>query len=254
MRNDPLMKAIADLATEEAAVDPRLESYAAGQLSSAELATLEAEARDNPGLARALEAYRPLSDEEAERLVAASVEAYEASLPDNVVVFPRRQFAVGGLVAAAAAAALFVFVPGSDPSTPLPEYGYELIGGDRDFRGANDAPSPEAMEKFSPTSRVELRVRPQVAVTGKAALAAYFEVDGALRPIDGRIEASDQGAFRIVGVAGDLFDGEVGVARLIFVVARERALPDLAAVQAVANGGAPAEGVQVLEDRIRLLP
>lgn len=262
MSNDPLMNALAQLATDEAKIDPRLEALAEGRLSTEELAGLEAEAAQDPELALALEAYRPLDGAAADRIVAAATEAFgptsSTSAPetmDNIVPFPLRRVVGGALVAAAAVAAMFVFVPTGPDYGPLPTYGMEMIGGDARVRGAEheEIPAADSIRVFSPTSRVELQVVPERAIEGEAAAAVYFEANGKLAPLAGKIESSEEGVFRIVGSASTLFGGHVGDVRVYFAVARRGALPSAERIREIAEV-APSDAVQVFSSELRLIP
>lgn len=259
MSNDPLMNALAQLASEEASLDPRLEALAEGRLGAAELAGLESEAAQDPELARALEAFRPLDAAASERIVGVATEAFgvEASdaatpTPDNVVPFPLRRVVAGVIMSAAAVAALFFFAPHGLDHGPLPTYGFELEGGDQRLRGPEDAPTEPDMRSFSPTSRIELRVRPEIAIQGPAGAAVYFEADGQLIPVPQRVEGSPQGAFRVQGQARDLFGSRAGEVRVFFAVARRPDLPSAEEIRAIADG-ARDDRVQVFSERIRLV-
>ncbi len=266
MSNDPLMNALAQLASDEAKIDPRLEALAEGRLSTEELAGLEAEAAQDPELAVALEAFRPLDGAAADRIVAAATEAFgpaselapSTSSPetmDNVVPFPLRRVVGGALVAAAAVAAMFVFVPSGPDYGPLPKYDMNMIGGDARVRGAEhpDPQPADSIRVFSPTSRVELQVVPARAIEGAAAAAVYFEADGELAPLSGKIESSEEGVFRIVGSASALFGGHVGDVRVYFAVARRGALPSAEQIREIAEV-APSDSVQVFSTELRLIP
>lgn len=261
------MSALAQLASDEAKLDPRLEALAEGRLGAAELAGLEAEAAQDPALARAIEAFRPLDAAAAERVVVAAQRAFGATgdgapeapdgatteaPPDNVVPFPLRRVVAGAMMTAAAVAALFFLAPRGLDRGPLPPYAFELVGGDQAFRGAEPEPAKTEVRSFSPTSRVELRVRPEVPIEGPAGAAVYFEANGVLIPIPMKIESSEQGAFRIVGSALDLFGDRTGEVRVFFAVARRSDLPSAERIRAIAEGEAD-DRVQVFSERLRLL-
>ena len=253
------MKALAALANEESEADPRLEAVAHGSASDELLAALEAEAKNDPAFAVALEAHRPLDPIVAARIADVAVEAFYEGSPDNVVpIRSRRRFLAGGLVAAVAASAALVFIGVGGPAEPLPVYSMELIGGDATHRGVERDLDPEAETRpparFSPGSRVELRLRPAVAVEGRVEARAFYVAGEATGEVAAAIDRSEQGAFRILGSADTLFEGHTGPARVILAVARPGALPHLAEAMAIANGAPARDDIQILEANVELVP
>lgn len=255
----------ATLREDDAAIDPRLDALCGGTISDADRAALEADAANDPALAAALEAFRPLDEAHhaavTDRILGlASAKAPATSEPSRpaVPLIPltraRRSsmttiVPVVGALAVAAAVALYVGRAGS-PTLP----GYELVvAGDRALRGGDAAPEPIA--QLAPDSRFELVLRPSSATQAQVELRAFLVRGDAAQPWNVTPEISAEGAVRIQGRVDALFPpgaGEWGV--LLIVGPRGEVDVDAARAARLYAGEAPREPLRVARTRVRVGP
>ncbi|HEU4404202.1 MAG TPA: hypothetical protein VFS43_02765 [Polyangiaceae bacterium] len=130
-----------------------------------------------------------------------------------------------GVLLAAAALWVLVLRPPERPDVaPLPSYEIVARGGLKQTRGANDAPSPPGAMRLSPSSELDLALRPATKVEGPLALRAFVAQGDKVRPLSVPVEIAPTGALRVHGAAGELLAGVKGPAELRLVVGREGAL------------------------------
>lgn len=213
MEDDPIAGAVgAAMKEEDRAMDVRLEKYARGQLSAAEVAALQREAAADPALAVALELHAPLSGEVKARIAALGQEASGA----KVVPMKKRPIALFVTLGAMAAAAVFALLSIRSPAV-LPTYTLEARAGDAVLRSENTTRGTTRAD-----SEIDLVFRPAIPLTAEqvadmevhlfaAASGSNEYAKPALRPL-----VSDEGAARWVGRADRLSSGKLG--RVTFVV------------------------------------
>ncbi|MEQ9503257.1 MAG: hypothetical protein RIT81_40725 [Deltaproteobacteria bacterium] len=210
--SDELADAVGrQVAEDQRDFDPRLERLAAGELSEAELRSLEAEAEQDPELAAALTVFRPANDLEMQRLVKTA----------KTEVKPRRVLPWAGAgIAAAVALAVLVPLLSSGPE-PLPLMTSSIVAGDRKLR--SEEPAPEGPATMQPDSELTILLRPDVA-TGPLDAAVFVVRDGrAERIADAPIERSDDGVTRVRATAQRLLGDRSGT--VLVVVTRPGFLP-----------------------------
>jgi hypothetical protein len=252
MTDDELLEGIRRAAREKRHVD-RWEALAAGELSDAELAELEAQARDDPEVARALEAYRPLDSgararivERLERQLARPEAAREPRAP-----FWRRFWVWAPACAVAAAAAIVLLLwPAGLPD--LPRYSLAVRGGVQAVRGD---PAPEDLPRFEAGSTLEITLRPQRAVEGPVEARVFVEEGDGVRRLGVTVEKSATGAVRLRARVGQELRLPDGVHRLVVAVGRPGGLPDAERVQRWLREGRPAveEMFVLLTTRVRVV-
>lgn len=218
-------------------VDPRLPRWAQGELTTDEVAKLEADAARDPNLAADLELYRPYD-------AAALTPVAEGFGPGDRRRAPGRRYAMAGLAAAAAAAVVTVSVSGPEPIPPLEGYALAIEGGGAaEVRGETD-PEDAAWRWDGP---VTLLLTPTRAVAGEVALTVFVsEGDGWIRR-DVTASPTAEGSFEVVTRVRDLFSGP-GRHRLACVLARPGADPDPDAPPDTLGVQVVRRAVQVVDD------
>lgn len=206
---DLFAQAIAAAMLEEEADDDRWVRLAEGRLSASERAELEAAATSDPDIAARLALYAPSSPLEQQVLVARAERAQRR---------PVARWVASGSAAMAAAAALALWIAPA-PADNLFAYHAEHQLGDAPTRGASAAP----LAPVHPRSLLELRLRPERAVSGPLEARVYRLAAGSLEPLDLSPELSEHGAARVRVQAGVVASD--GPARLVLVVARPGHLP-----------------------------
>lgn len=261
--NDDLLRRLGDLARteeeeEQRRLDPRWDALAAGALPPAEVARLEAEARQTPEGRAAWEAFRPLDPGFRERLrsaarrqvgapeSAAAPPAPASERPGAAVLpwVPRRRRLAAAVVAMTAAVAAMLLVVLRPAPGPLPPYQLGFSGGERAVRGGPAGPSQggEGVPVLRPGSRLELVLRPQRPVGGRVAVAAFRAGEGEVQPWPVPLEIAASGAVRVAGVVGEEIPLPPGEWDLILAVGRPRRLPDAAAIERALGDGPPGSG------------
>ncbi|HEX9670359.1 MAG TPA: hypothetical protein VGC93_12875 [Thermoanaerobaculia bacterium] len=256
MRDDELLRQLADLARQEEEeenrlpLDPRWDALAAGTLPPAEAEALRAEAEASPEKRAAYEAFAPLGEEFRERMVATARAGLAPAAPAKSAAAPRsspaprlpldrrqRRLWLSGTAAAVVLAATVVLVlllPGLG-SEPLPPYAARLAGGTQEWRGGEtEVPAAEApaVPVFAPGNRLELLFRPERAVGGRLAVETFVSRDGGLVPWTAPVEISEHGAVRLEGVIGEEVRLPPGEATLVVAIGRAGSLPGAAALAA----------------------
>jgi len=229
MKDEELMDALGEVARDRD-FDLRWEKLAAGELNDEELAELRA---DVGGEAAVLEAaFAPLDesdhadfasailDAEAQPTPITRLDARPSRMPASPSArrrhISRRAFLVGVPgIALAAAIALAIWVPRSDPT--LPVYTASVHGGARTQRGGNTTDG-----RFRADDRVELRLRPSTETTVPVH-AALFRArgDGVSERVSQPIEVASSGAVRISARASELLP-EPGDYTVTIIVAPSR--------------------------------
>ena len=229
MSDDDFAKQIGELMhTEDESVDPRLSRIAAGTLSDEERRALEADAAHDPEIAAALALHEPLSPGVVKKLSATAV---LASRPPRRVSLIKRGGLIGGLLAAAIVAGVYLNLMRGDTFDPLPAYRIETHQAS-EWRSSEavDTPSLMADQLFA------IIVRPASAVEPPVAGALWVMSGETVRRSPISPEISAEGALRWQGAARALSDGLVGPVIFVAVVGRPNALPD-APPRPVTNSG-----------------
>lgn len=171
----------------------------------------------------------PLSDIARQRMLRAALAELPngASVDQPTTARPRRPglawLVAGSGALAAAAAALFVFMPHG--LGDLPEYRAEVVGGTSYERSAPPSATESATKVVSAASELEILVRPSTAVTEPVGAVAFATHEGATERWEAPIEVSQEGVVRVVGPARSLFQPPAGRWTLTFAVGRTRDLP-----------------------------
>jgi hypothetical protein len=241
MTEDQLLKDLGDLARQEdeaerTRLDERWDRLAAGTLSAAEEAELEALAARSEDAREALEAFRPLgAGFQARAVAAATAELTGGSAPEpaerggaaRLLPFHRaaKRLPVWFGAAAAAAAALFFVL--RNPAVPLPLYTASLTGGAQSQRG-EPAPS-SGPPVFLPGSLLTLTASPQSPVAGAVEARGFLSrLLGAadLRPLEPqpRFEIRN-GTVRLRATLGRELRIPPGAWRIWIVVGRPGKMP-----------------------------
>lgn len=236
MNDDRLLRDLARAAEEERALarlDERWDRLAAGELSTAQEAELQALAAGSEEDRLAYEAFRPLGPGFEARIVesiqaqAGATAAREAPKPARVLPFRRWSPWLGGSLVAAAAACLALFL--SAPAQ-LPPYSLEVAGGDQAERGVTAGFT--TVRVLHPGSALAVTLRPQTGVSGRVE-ARWFAARGAtVRALAARQEVSRDGAVRLSGTLGEDLAIEPGDWTLWVVVGRPGKLPGTAVLGA----------------------
>ncbi|MFK7928150.1 MAG: hypothetical protein AB8H79_08160 [Myxococcota bacterium] len=107
-------------------------------------------------------------------------------------------FMAAPVVAAIAAVLLFMAWPNPDA---LPNYTFEVTGGDQPIRGTPSAPVGE-IRTLSVGSKLTITARPPTAVTGPVGATLVVRENGTLRAASAGIAVSESGAAKWTGIAG----------------------------------------------------
>ncbi len=216
---DELMTRLGEAARDRAGEedDEVWEQLAAGLLPPERLAELERQAAGSPEIALRLRTFRPLDAGFKDR-VARGLGAPAAPVP----VRPRRAARwVGAAAGLALAAGLLVMVSRPPPSA-LPAYTLSAQG-DSALRGDPQAPSQPLT--LSPSSRVQLLLRPAQPVDGEVAARLYTSTGGVPAQWDAPLERSPEGALRLSAPASAIPRGGDRPTALLVFVGRPGALP-----------------------------
>ncbi len=237
MTDDELLQAAGEAAREgDPLQDERWDALPSGGLSEGDLAALRLLADQSDSARSAFEALQPLDEAAREQIVdgilaGLAAGAPAAPLPEKtpgdgarVIAFPRRaRRALGALAVAgslAAAAALLLFLPRGVSS--LPGYEASLVGEQAQRSSAPGAGVPQ----LGPGSRLELVLRPEVAVDGPVAVRSFLSCGAEVRSWDAPAVIADGGSIRVTGGYDALFgDLPTGSCELVFAVGRPSALP-----------------------------
>jgi hypothetical protein len=145
---------------------------------------------------------------------------------------PRRTivFTTAGLLAAVAAAILWVRPSGE--SLSLPSYAVTAEGGAKDVRGidapeAGD-PTVSAVQRVRDGSELIVTLRPSTSVSGDVTARAFVTRDAELAEVHPRSRVAPSGAVQLVFAGADVIGSRRGRAILRVVVGRPRALSALA--------------------------
>jgi hypothetical protein len=216
MEDDPLARAVGEVMKDEGrSMDARLEKYAHGQLSAAEIAALHSEAAHDPALQLALELHAPLSGETKAKLH----ELGKGATGAKVIPF-RHRVAVGAL-AAIAAGALFTVLSTRTPQQ-LPSYELSARAGDAILRSEHTERGTTRAD-----SEIELILRPGTPLAGRAEARLYVGSADRWTPSPSRPEISDDGAVRWIDRADRLSGGKTGPVSLLMIVALSGKLPSV---------------------------
>jgi hypothetical protein len=165
-------------------------------------------------------AYRRgvLAEAEQERIERHLVAcAFCRDLLANIQV-ERRQRAPWRMIAggaAAAIAALVLILATPPPREPIGKYTIVEVRG----QIASHRAEPDAEGRvFRPESQVAIKIEPQGG-RGATVVRAYRIEEGVLKQLDVSIEAGRAGVFWIKGSGRELFGGEAGPKRLVFLAA-----------------------------------
>ena len=180
----------------------------------------------------------PLTEDERARIVdhlAALSPAVEPE-PANVVAFSaerarraRRAWTGIGVVAAAAAVAVFMLRALTAVGVRLPAYALATSTGDKAFRGSEDG-RETARAVYTRGSRFEFVLRPLDPVDSEVAAAAWLVGADGPRDWPVYIEHGRSGGLRIVGTIGAELDAPDGDWDVVFAVAPAGGLPDRDAI------------------------
>lgn len=127
------------------------------------------------------------------------------------------------LAAAFGAVALFATLRKDTPE-PIAAYTLSIEGGNQAQRG--DPPTPDAVLKLDPASRLSLALRPKTPVSGAIAVRGFLVRDGIVQQWDAPVLLGSGGVVRIEGTAGALF-GELSEGNwdVVVVIGRAESLP-----------------------------
>lgn len=251
MNSDDLLNELAKRKREEdsSADNPRWEKLARGDLSPAEEAELRTLAAKNPEVALLYEAYRPLSAEAKEKIVARIANPAGAKL---IPLRPWRRIAVIALpLAAAAAFVVWTSRPASTPVASLdvrvPTYALEVSGGDWAQRSTQAATGPITLQR---DSRLELVLRPATPSSTPVTVRGFLVQGNDVRTWAPSMQRSADGPVRVVGTADTLGLG-VGTWDVVFAIGSAEAVPTNPHVVATALGS-PSNGRswQLLRTRV----
>jgi hypothetical protein len=255
--DDPLLRAVGQLAREDAGEQARAESSPLVldllpevlKLSRQKEAQLVALIRTTRQDTAALHERVPTRDEarqqvhfgpsnrgdahpEGPRLASVSVSApahAPASFAGRHDPRVRRQrqrpwaLAVGGL-AVAAALVVGLVVPSED-RTPLPVYGVSAAGGIKEYRGAHDDPDEESVvatvQRVGADTELKIVCRPQSAASGQVTARAFLVRDGQSEEIRPKLRIAQTGAIELTVRGSDLgARGGTGSGKLRIAVSR----------------------------------
>jgi hypothetical protein len=194
----------------------------------------------------------PALDEAARARIAGAI----LEVPAPVVSLDERRRArrrwAGLLVIplAAAAGVLLMAHPRSSPPSTLP--GYELVatGGLREVRGPADEPGQ--LQRLSPGSILEVKLRPASAVDGEVVGAAFLVQGDRIEPVDADIQVVASGAASVRAEAAPVFGDRRGRWELRILLARPALAKQLPALAADPRQSGP--GWQRLSVPIELVP
>lgn len=215
--DDALLAALAEHAR-AAPPDPRLEALLDGHLDAADHAALLAEAEHDPALAAGLAIFTPLDagalDRLTDHLLAEVIGAEEAddAAPDpaedadranapeatraaptggRVLAFPTRRalWIAGPLLAAAAAIAFLVLRP---TDSILPAYTAEVVGGDLEHRGEEQAPQQRRVLREG--SRLRITLLPPTAHAHAIEVHAFVHDGATFEPWRPPVQQANQAA------------------------------------------------------------
>jgi hypothetical protein len=203
---------------------PALDRLAAGQLSAEEERALRRRAGTDPALARALEAFGPLSGGVRQRLG----DAIERRLGARRI--PRRALLASAPLLAAAGVVLFIR---RRPSGDLPSYDLEVTAGASETRGGT-SPHDDVIrgEGF-----LSLVARPAVRVDRPLAARAFLEATAGWRELASP-RLSPSGVVRLAGRLADLLGDVEGPVRIHLVLGAPELIRSRAPL--LARGAAPA--------------
>ncbi len=240
---DELVRRLGEAARARAAEedDALWEQVAMGTLPPQQLADLEKKAASSPEVAERLRVFRPLSPEVKAR-IAHGVSRTAAPAHAMRAKPPRWWVPTVGL---ALAATLVTVVMQQASPPPLPEYALTATG-DSQLRGGA-APAPDAKVQLTPSSRLQLLLRPAQAVSGELSASVYVVRGQALSRWEASVETSEEGSVRIVAEASRFPGPAEPRSHLVVVMGRKDALPKTPEQAAPWVNGerAPPAGVQL---------
>jgi hypothetical protein len=222
-------------AEERSRLDERWDRLSAGELTPEEEAELKALAETSEEAREAYEAFRPLGPDFQARVVSA-VRAQEPQA--RVLPFRRAARRYGGwLMAAVAAAALFLFVRNPASMPPLPAYKARLSDGAREYRGAAEPSAGPSV--FFPGTQLTLEVTPEQAVTGPLEAHAFLARGTDILPWEPEppLDLSPQGAVRLRGRLGEEIRLPPGEWKIWVVIGRPGKLPPTDEIMAGLRAG-----------------
>jgi hypothetical protein len=188
------------------------EEVSSGQLDRRLHAALRVLAEEREDIARKLAAHTPLDE-------AFRVRVTEAVAAQLVHEAQRRRFLRLGMptfmIGAAAAVLLTVVFPSAD----VPAYDLTVAGGIAETRGTADEHAQVVLA--TPTSELELVLRPARRVEGELVLSVYLYSSRAAFALQKQAERAPGGAFRLVGSVESLFGAPFGSYTLAATVGRE---------------------------------
>jgi hypothetical protein len=187
----------------------RLDALTEGTLDAGGRAELERLAAEDPAVREALDAYRPISSGARAKIVSGARDEMRRARRRRIVW----RTGIFGVACAAATAVLMI----GNTGRALPRYMLSVEGGDQALRGESSAVE---IPRLEPSSRFKLILRPEVAVKDDVALALFERRGTALAPISLPVERSEQGAFKIEGLAKELFPDRSGELELVLEVGR----------------------------------
>ncbi len=238
MSDGRLLQDLAQMAKEDRRaeldqLDERWDRLSQGTLSADEEAELRALAEGSDELRDAYDAFRPLDADFRERVLNAVLEPEADESPEppaKILPFRRRTTTIAGFLAAAAALSLVVVRLGGPGGAPLPQYHLALEGGVSEIRSEESEVSDR---DFAAGSRLDLKLRPQVDVSGPVEARFFVARDDELRVWDVSAKISSNGVVHVAGVLGRDFELEPGEWTLWAAVGRSGALPDRERLQAL---------------------
>ena len=159
----------------------------------------------------------------------------------------RRWIKVASPIIGLAAAALLVFA--LLPKKPIPEYSLSIIGGEKAVRGEHQ-PETETPLALSPGGAVEIILKPERATEQDVHARVFLVHQKEIARLNAPIEKDEQGAIRIVVVAGEHFTPLPGRSQLVITVGPSGELPGARAILA----GDAAEDVTIFQRQIEFTP
>ena len=250
MSDDKLLEELAMAAQKARAKEPGAawDALAAGELTDAERKALLAS--DDDG--QLVELFTPLGDDFEAGVLADLLGGGAAAPPQESTLVPEQANDVvpppveatpapankpfwmlwaAPLLAVAAAALLLLALPMGGPD--LPDYSWDVAGGDQIVRGSETV--QEGVRKLTVGSALTVSARPDADVDGELAATAFVrQADGSLLRSPMAAEVAESGAVRWVGRAGR---GALDVGATEVVVVVHPADATSAEVDAAAEGG-----------------
>jgi hypothetical protein len=238
----PLLEQVRDLAREEAEArrdDDAWIRRAQGDLSAEEERALLGDASGPPDASEAaflaaITAPRAAGADDAsiDRAMGAAAASRPAApvVPITSAASASSKRRAGALrwatpfVAVAAAVALYVGARGRG-GAPLPPYSIDVQGVDAEQRSAPAPRNPDVRGALSAGARLEIVLRPSVAVASRVGAAGFVVQGDVARPLPVPVRVLDSGTVTLEGTREELFGEARGAADVVVWIGSPSALP-----------------------------